>query len=868
MDKNSISKKLITLCILDLDYCDLTFGISPCAATGAKCYNTFRTCIDKANFDKTTKEYRFINNDAPTTSAADLNARPYILDISPLSTELKDDKTIPARGTITFADEEDYDKGVDPYWSSRSHTDILNVPGTFWKKLLERNPYYKGRRITIKQGYPGQNENQFETIFSGKIQKISRSKRELNLEYSDDIIDLSKIEYPYKTNIKITQDLGACYESQNRDEMLSLKNVKLNDYCLRKDFGEFVVNVTGVPSEVSIGYAYYVIIAYDSLNKPIARNELRLGFITGNEFITFNWDDVPGASYYRIYGADENLDTYEQFTNSYYECYINTSFNNSGTPPFEAERYFKFTGDDPTNPYYWIEQLSPITLDISATTDLPVSGYLQVNEEIIYFNSFGSNQLIGLKRIQFKTKTSNHYAGTNVKLVEYDLPNNPYTLLKGRISRAGIPDERVDLATINALEAAYIGINYSTKPIIKSTNAGKLFFDLTTAMDISAWINEQGKLTVKENNNEIVNHSINDAENIILNSGSVDQNDEEIKTRINFYWNRSDVTKAIDDKENYKNLHIEINADAEGENMYNESIAQDITTTWINEDCGELTDINLAVQNICQEKLRRLAAPRPKLTFDVELKDSAIKVGDIVQFSSALFNNVDGLDYQNKKAQVVKKNPKGLKIELTVRLLAEDSITTSSEDHALQFENPIPLRSFGMNEIKVSGFKVIGLSGTEYTADNLNVNEEVKLKLQWNNFYASSPATVTDINGISHALPKRLIYIGYPPAPYDEEIDNSSVKTVKRYKIYLWVANTGQTVPATKRPTTNDANGKWYLAGSIPDLHSNDDDDVYTFTYNIPISLTGRYIGFDVYADANVVYDPNTPQGLELEVLQ
>ena len=47
---------------IDLDYCANTAGVAPCTAsqTGdAKCFNTYATCNDTANFNLTTKTYRF-----------------------------------------------------------------------------------------------------------------------------------------------------------------------------------------------------------------------------------------------------------------------------------------------------------------------------------------------------------------------------------------------------------------------------------------------------------------------------------------------------------------------------------------------------------------------------------------------------------------------------------------------------------------------------------------------------------------------------------------------------------------------------------------------------------------------------------------
>lgn len=867
MDKNSISKQLITLCILDLDYCANTFGIAPCTATGTpKCYNTFKTCRAKINYLKTTKSYRYINNDAPPSAAAEFNARPYIIQNSSLSTELKDDKTIPARGTITFADEIDYDQGIDPYLYDR-RSNLIDGKGYHFKKLIERNSYYKGRIITIKQGYPGQSESSFTTIFSGKIDNIKRNKLTVDLEYTDDIVDLSKVEYPYKTNIKLTSDLGACYEVGTFAEALQL-NAITGDYALVREFNPTMdVNVSGGAVEPASFHCYYSIVAYNSNNNPISRQDHQVGYATGSEWLTFNITAPTGVSYYRLFGPTGDMATYHQFTGISYSCTVNTVFENVGTPPDKAERYLKLLGTHPSDPYWWDESIT-LTIDLTALTGLPSTGYIQIDEEVIYYGALGTLQLLNIRRVRHKSKTAEHYATTNIKLVEWETPANPFTLLKQRFQRAGIPDSRIDLTTFNTYATAYSGITFSTKPIVKSTNAGKLIFNFANTLDVSIWVNESGKVTCKKNNEEAVDYNITDAENIVLDSKSVDFNTEEIKTRINFYWNRNDVTKGLDDEENYSNRHIEINADAEGPNMYDEELSEDILTTWINDDCApDTATINTWVAAICAEKLRRKMLMRAKLTFDVEQKDSMIQVGHIVSLSSNAFNDVDGNDYQNRKAQVVKKTNQGLKIELVVRLLATDAITTTSQDDVIVYENPLPVKNFGLNEVAVTNFKVYDINNVVYTTDILDVQVEIKLKLEFDNMYASAATTATDILGVTHSLPKRLIYAGYPPEPWGEEVDTSSWKTVRRYKVYMFVANAGQKYPVIKRPTTSDANGKWYVIGIVPDLKSNDITKKYNFDWNLPISLVGRYIGFAIYADANIVYDPNAAVGIEIGAL-
>ena len=49
----------VTLVELDRDVCWLTFGVSPCPATGPKCYNTWKTCSARKAFALTTLTLRF-----------------------------------------------------------------------------------------------------------------------------------------------------------------------------------------------------------------------------------------------------------------------------------------------------------------------------------------------------------------------------------------------------------------------------------------------------------------------------------------------------------------------------------------------------------------------------------------------------------------------------------------------------------------------------------------------------------------------------------------------------------------------------------------------------------------------------------------
>ena len=197
-----ISRTPVTFAKMTMDFCSLTYGTGDCTATASdRCFNTYPTCRDKANFSKTTKEYKFTS--AATPLPFKTGERPYIKSVKYMPTEIKDSLTVSARYTIEFFDEPDTDVGIDPYLSGRS-----SVQGTFWKKFLARNTNYKGRTVQLYDGFIGLAEGSFEEKFVGVIDNIKINKDIVKIEIVDLLKAISKIEIPPKLNIKLASDIS------------------------------------------------------------------------------------------------------------------------------------------------------------------------------------------------------------------------------------------------------------------------------------------------------------------------------------------------------------------------------------------------------------------------------------------------------------------------------------------------------------------------------------------------------------------------------------------------------------------------------------------------------------------------------------
>lgn len=154
-ERKRLGREPVTIVEMDLDYCTRAYGVAPCTAaigvTGtAKCFNTRATCQDKDNYDAEARTYRFSDHELPV---GDVMSLPTVEGVSSAPTRIDPSKTLGMRAsvTITFRDHPLSDIGLDKYARERAYDSATR--GTFWGKLLSRNPFYNGRALRVRTGY-------------------------------------------------------------------------------------------------------------------------------------------------------------------------------------------------------------------------------------------------------------------------------------------------------------------------------------------------------------------------------------------------------------------------------------------------------------------------------------------------------------------------------------------------------------------------------------------------------------------------------------------------------------------------------------------------------------------------------------------
>ena len=160
IERTKVGHKPIDIIIISADACSLTYGISPCTATGSpgdECFNTRLTCQDVPNYDKTIKEAKFCT-DMANPPAGYIPALKSV-SISPTKVEVG---SLGVRGSVSIKlkDFPHHDRGLDPYVDNRSYA----PRGTFWSKYLARNRYLVGREVIYGKGFlPGSDVYQLTT---------------------------------------------------------------------------------------------------------------------------------------------------------------------------------------------------------------------------------------------------------------------------------------------------------------------------------------------------------------------------------------------------------------------------------------------------------------------------------------------------------------------------------------------------------------------------------------------------------------------------------------------------------------------------------------------------------------------------------
>lgn len=216
-ERDAFGRMVQVLVEIDLDRCTRTYGTAPCTAAdlgdGRRCWYTFPTCQDAANYAKGSRTLRYCLNDVPWPDPA-YAVRPMLEKYVQAESQRIDASklvTYPEKLVLTFLDDEappppDHDKGSGKYNTART--------GSYWRTLRARNPNYAGRKVRILRGFyaPGMVYADFAQVGPEYVLKQMQFENgRCRITVESPLANMQDRQFPWSTSSKnvLTADAGS-----------------------------------------------------------------------------------------------------------------------------------------------------------------------------------------------------------------------------------------------------------------------------------------------------------------------------------------------------------------------------------------------------------------------------------------------------------------------------------------------------------------------------------------------------------------------------------------------------------------------------------------------------------------------------------
>jgi hypothetical protein len=201
---------------VDLDYLD--DGGDAVAAVnddGSTCYRTPHTTDQAADdFTATVKTRRWMTS--TQRPIAELNAIPCLRSAKFQAEEAKIGSGLSFFGDVSIELEDfvDDDRREDPFYSHASRSAIDQRAGTYFAKLMARNPYWTGREVRVIEGWCTGNvwhadDAITHTYYVRDVQGPSGGKFKLRAVGPLQLLELSKAEAPAPSEGKLFADISS-----------------------------------------------------------------------------------------------------------------------------------------------------------------------------------------------------------------------------------------------------------------------------------------------------------------------------------------------------------------------------------------------------------------------------------------------------------------------------------------------------------------------------------------------------------------------------------------------------------------------------------------------------------------------------------
>lgn len=270
------------------------------------------------------------------------------------------------------------------------------------------------------------------------------------------------------------------------------------------------------------------------------------------------------------------------------------------------------------------------------------SGTLRIRDEVMTYGGAseggGVITFTSVTRGTDGTTAQAHNSGDTVQRCLRYTSAAPVTVLVDLLSTwAGVNTGALDIAGWN-VEAATWLVGYElTTLIAKPVGVGTLLSELCEQLQIMLFVDErtsQVKMLALRPPLSAP-RTLTESSHILADSQSFKLDTEQRLSQVWLWFNQVDPTKDLDDETNYREVRIRVDADAEGENQYDESKIRKIFSRWLKSG-GQVNDIE-------QRVLARFRDNPIVGAISLDAKDRDVWTGQLVNVQTRLITDALGV---------------------------------------------------------------------------------------------------------------------------------------------------------------------------------------------------------------------------------
>ncbi len=222
------SREPTTVLRINTDQCDNEFGVAPCTASGSTCFFTFKTCKDRGNYINTTGIDRDFCNNAGFLVPG---CHPYIgkAPVDPTKIDAKRHVTALEIRTFNMVD----DTPPTPLANPQKLLSRTESGNSFWKNWLARNPNFRGREVTLYEGFSNLSfPSEYEITFKGFMTNVTTGEGRATIECKD---FMKKLELKVPTAQSSTNVLDAQYSGASTMKVIDVSKFDDNGVVFLED---------------------------------------------------------------------------------------------------------------------------------------------------------------------------------------------------------------------------------------------------------------------------------------------------------------------------------------------------------------------------------------------------------------------------------------------------------------------------------------------------------------------------------------------------------------------------------------------------------------------------------------------------------